>query len=114
MGRLFKSALVGALSAIAACVLAFALAPWFDAVRLFITPAAILVPIIGPMLPSTALYSLVPDGGAPAGVLLILSSALLFWALIFGTAYFTLASVIGRRSNPTIERDAPQAGRPSL
>jgi hypothetical protein len=115
MGRLLKSVLVGTLSAVAACVLALASAPWFDTIGFFTTPAAILLPVIGPIMPSTAIYSLIPEGGAPAAVLVILSCALLFWAVIFGAAYFTLASVIARRSNPTIERDARKSGaRPSL
>lgn len=93
MGLLIRSVFVGILSAVVTCVFAFALAPWFDAVGLLIAPAAILVSIICPIMPSIALYSLVPDGGAPAGVLLVLGSALFFWVVIFGAMYYILISL---------------------
>lgn len=110
MGRLFKSILVGASSTIAACVVAFALAPWFDAIGLLITPAAILIPIVGSIVPSTAIDLLVPSAGPAAGVLLILSCTLLFWAVIFGGVYFTLATILGG----LIPHQKRRGARPSL
>jgi hypothetical protein len=62
----FKSA------AIAIGALAFALAPFFDAVGVYIVPAGLLLPVIGRLIPSKMAYWLSPDGGPAAGVFLIL------------------------------------------
>ena len=84
MGLLIRSVFVGILSAVVTCVFAFALAPWFDAVGLLI---------------------------APAGVLLVLGSALFFWVVIFGAIYYILISCSAALRaemllNPSIKRDA--------
>ena len=97
--RFFRSAFVGAVLAIVAFVLAFALAPFFDAVILYITPAAILVPVIGPLIPSKVADWLVPDGGAPAGVLLIMICAFCFWTIVFGAVHFAWPSLRPRRKH---------------
>src|ERR1700693_3857199 len=68
--RFFRSAVVGVFFAIAGFVLAFALAPFFDVVvRVYLAPAGLLLPVVGPLISSKAVYWLVPDGGATAGVL---------------------------------------------
>ena len=95
--RFFRSAGIGMLLAIAVGVLAFALSPFFDAVGLYATPARILLPVVGPLIPSTTLYRLFPDGGAPAGLFLILRCAILFWTLVFGIVHFAWLSL--RRSH---------------
>jgi hypothetical protein len=48
-----------------------------DAVDAYIAPARLVVPIVGPLIPSSLVYQLIPDGGAPAGVMLILGSLVL-------------------------------------
>jgi hypothetical protein len=88
---------MGMLFSIAVGVLAFALAPFFDAVGLYATPTRILLPVVGPLIPSSAVYRLFPDGGAPAGVFLILSCAFLFWTIVFGIAHVAWLSL--RRSH---------------
>jgi hypothetical protein len=90
--RFFKSAMVGVFLAVAGFVLAFALGPFFDAVRVYLAPAGLLLPVIGPLIPSSVVYRFVPDGGAPAGVLLIGICALLFWTIVFGVAHFAWIS----------------------
>lgn len=91
--RLFiLSAGAGAVGAIALGVIAYALAPVFDAVGVYIMPARLLVPVVGRVIPSRLMYQLVPDGGAAAGVLLILASAVLFWTVCFGAIYFAWAT----------------------
>ena len=97
--RFFRSAVIGAALAIAGFALAFALAPFFDAVILYITPAAILVPVIGSLIPSKVVYWLIPDGGGPAGVLLIMISAFFFWTMVFGVAHFAWLSLRQRRKH---------------
>jgi hypothetical protein len=97
--RFFKSAIVGMLLALAVGALAFALAPFFDAVGLYITPAKILAPIVGPLIPSTVIYRLVPDGGAPAGILLILICTVCFWTIVFGVTHFVWLSMRRRRKH---------------
>ena len=101
---LFRSAVVGVVASIALGVLAFALAPFFDAVGVYITPAAMLVPVVGPLIPSAVAYRLVPGGGAPAGLLLILVCTLLFWTIVFGATHFACASLRRRRATQKTAR----------
>ena len=101
----FRSAAVGIVAAIALGILAFALAPFFDAVGVYITPAGLLVQVIGPLIPSTVVYWLVPGGGAPAGLLLILVCTLLFWTIVFGGTHFAWASL--KRRRPTQKTARP-------
>jgi hypothetical protein len=93
---LFRSVAIGVVGAVASGALAFAAAPLFDAVGMYLTPARLFLPAMVRFIPSKLVYWLVPDGGAPAGVLLILVSAALFWAIIFGVTYFACAK-LGRR-----------------
>jgi hypothetical protein len=95
---LFKSAVDGMVAAIAVGVLAFALGPFFDAVGAYIKPAGYLIPVLGRVTPSRAAYWLTPDGGAAAGVLLILLCTLLFWTVIFGASYFAWIELKHRRT----------------
>jgi hypothetical protein len=96
---MLKSAFVGILLAIAVGVLAYALAPVLDAVGLYIAPTRILIPVIGPLIPSSVTYRLVPEGGATAGVLLILICALIFWSIIFGATHFFIGTLKRHRSD---------------
>ena len=92
--RFFRSAIVGVFLAIAGFVLTFALAPFFgSAVLAYVAPAGMLVPVIGPLIPSKVVYWLVPDGGAPAGALLVGVCALFFWTIVFGVAHFAWVSL---------------------
>ena len=92
--RFFRSVIAGMLFAIACFVLAFALAPFFgSAIMLYLAPAGVLVPVIGPLIPSKALYWLVPDGGTLAGALLVGGCALFFWTVVFGIAHFAWVSL---------------------
>jgi hypothetical protein len=86
-----RSACFGIVAAIALGAVAFAVAPLFDGVAVYSAPARLVVPIIGPAIPSRLIYWLIPDGGAPAGILLILISAVLFWSTLFGATYFAFA-----------------------
>lgn len=92
MSRLVKSCLLGIAGALALGVLAFAIAPFFRfPMEAYLAPSALLVPIFVPLIPSSVVYWLMPEGGAPAGVLLIVVSTLFFWSALFGIAsYFWL------------------------
>jgi hypothetical protein len=94
----FKSTFVGTVSAIATGVLAFVLAPFFDAVGAYMKPAAFLIPVIGRVIPSRAVDWVTPDGGPAAGVLLILVCTLLFWTVVFGASYFAWTKLKYRRA----------------
>ena len=83
------SAVVGILAAIALGGLAFAAEPHFDAVGVYLAPARLTIFVVEPLIPSRLMYWFVPDGGAPAGLFLILVSAILFWSVFFGAIYFT-------------------------
>jgi len=86
----FRSIVVGAACAIALVVLAFALAPFFDAVGVYIAPFALLAPVIDKVVPE-ALISVIdrfmPIAGPAAGVALIVSSVLAFWTIIFSALH---------------------------
>ena len=88
---------VGISAAIALGALAFAAAPFFDAVVLYLAPARLMVPVLGPVIPSRLAYWLMPDGGAAAGLMLILVSAILSWTICFGGIYFAWATSKRRR-----------------
>ncbi len=98
LNLLFRSAAVGVGAAIAAGVLAFAAAPLFDAVGMYLAPTSLFFPVMQRVIPSKLVYRLVPDGGAPAGVLLILGTAVLFWSVVFGVTYFAWATLRRRRA----------------
>ena len=83
--------------AIALGVFAFTLAPIFD---FYIAPSQLLIPVIEPLIPASLVYKVVPEGGAPAGVLLILISAIIFWTLAFGVTHFIIGSIRRRASAP--------------
>ncbi len=87
MNVFFKSAIVGAVAAIAVGVLAVAVGPFVDAVGAYVKPAGLFLPVIGRVIPSRAVDWLIPDGGPAAGVLLILICTLLFWTVVFGASY---------------------------
>jgi hypothetical protein len=99
--RFLISALVGVAFAIGLGVVAFAMrmllpteqgSNFFDPFGMYFWPGGILIPILGRLLPMKLMYWLFPDGGAPAGVFLIVLSALLFWAILFGVAHFVWSS----------------------
>lgn len=88
------SAVVGLAMAIATGFVSFALSPFFDAVGgAYILPAQMLIPLIEPLIPTTLVYWVVPDGGAPAGMLLIVFCVVLFWTLAFGVLYLVWRSL---------------------
>jgi hypothetical protein len=85
----FTSLCVGIFAAIIVGALSFAA----DAVDAYIAPARLVVPIVGPLIPPSLVSRLIPDGGAPAGVMLILGSAILFvqHSTISSTSFRTAA-----------------------
>ena len=91
--RVLESGFTGMLVAIALGVLAYLLAPFFDAVGVYAAPAQLLLPIIGALIPSTVVFRLVPEGGAPAGILLIMTCTLLFWTVVLGSIHFLVGSL---------------------
>jgi hypothetical protein len=104
---LSRSVGVGIAAAIALAVLSFVVAKFFnvDAMGLYVAPANAVLPILGNIIPSGFVYALVPTGGAAAGVLLILVSAILPWTLFFGAIYFAWAA--SRRKRARAETDNP-------
>jgi hypothetical protein len=95
---LLRSVAVGMFAAVAIGALAFALAPFFDAVGVYILPAGLLLPFIGRVIPSKTGYWLTPDGGPAVGVLFIFVCTLLFWTIVFGGTYFVSATLLRRRA----------------
>jgi hypothetical protein len=91
----------GTLAALSAGVIAFALSHFFDAFSLFISPSRLVLPVIEPLVPDSVIYWLVPDGGATAGVLLIMFCALLFWSAVFGAIHFAWMLLRINQSQPS-------------
>jgi hypothetical protein len=97
--RFFISAVVGMLLALAVGAIVLVLASFIDAVGFYIAPAKILAPIIGPLIPSSMMYRLAPDGGAPAGILVIMICTLCFWTIVFTAVDFAWLSLRQRRKH---------------
>ena len=97
---LLRSVGVGIMAAIALAALAFAAASFLDidAVGVYVAPARLVLPVLGRIIPSGWVYGLVPSGGAAAGVLLILASAVVPWTVFFGAIYFAWAASKRRRA----------------
>src|SRR5882672_4116715 len=102
MKMLMRSSVVGMIAAIAFGILAFALAPLFDAVGMYVMPSGILISVVGPLIdrliPPKVMDWFIPDGGAAAGVLLISVCTLLFWTIVYGVTYFVSATMRRRRA----------------
>jgi hypothetical protein len=76
--------------------LTFALGRFFDAFGIYLAPAGKVIVVVGPIIPDSVVYWLIPNGGAPAGVLLVVISAMFFWTVLFGGVHFAWTS-LGRR-----------------
>jgi hypothetical protein len=90
---LFRSIAVGVACAIALGVMAFALAPFFDAVGVYIAPFALFAPVIDKVVPEAVINFLfsdrfIPIDGPAAGVAFFVGGTLVFWIIIFSTLYF--------------------------
>jgi hypothetical protein len=97
---LFKSLGVGILGSIALGGLSFGAASVFDAVSVYIAPARLIIPITVTAFPPRLMDWLIPDGGPPAGIFLILVSAVLFWSILIGAIYFAWGISKPRRASP--------------
>src|SRR5260370_39582665 len=86
--RVSKSAVIGMGLAVALGVLAYALAPFFDAVGVYAAPGIIFLPL----MPSQVGYWLDRDGGPSVGVFLLLLCATFFWTILFGAVHYAWVS----------------------
>jgi len=94
--RTLRSGFGGILISVALAALSYAV-PLLDAFGIYISPGRYLLPAIEPLVPSTLIYRLVPEGGAHAGVLLVVTCALLFWTIVFGLLLFVRTSLKRKR-----------------
>jgi len=90
----------GATLAVSLAFLGFVVFPGSSLTEAFLAPAGILLPVLGRLVPQAVTYALVPSGGAPAGVLLILVSALAFWLLLGMCLVAVVRKVSLRRRKP--------------
>ena len=81
---------VAVLGASVALVLAFLIWPASWVARVYIWPGQALMPVLGWALPDRLIYALVPDGGAPAALLVVLLGSSFTWGAAF-LAIWTLA-----------------------
>ena len=97
----FRSVAVGVACAIGLGVLAFAFAPFFDAVGVYIVSFDLFAPVIDRVVPEALINivdRLMPVDGPAAGVGLIVGSTLLFWTVIFSAIYFVWIKLKCRQS----------------
>jgi len=76
-----KAVSIGLLAAVVFSALALLL-PFSIVKKIFIGPGLVVGTLLGPLVPDSLTYSLVPEGGAPAAVLLFLLGAILFWTIL--------------------------------
>ena len=100
MKAVVRGLVVGCACAVSLGVLAFVVFPGSVLTGLFMAPAIPLVPILGPLVPGRLMDHLIPGGGAPAGVMLIVTSALLGWAAAATCMFLVGRRVKLRRSRP--------------
>jgi hypothetical protein len=62
----------------------------------YLWPGTYVAPMLGKIIPTSAVYWLVPEGGAPAYLLLIGVGAFVSWAVLLGLVAF----VVGRWVRP--------------
>jgi hypothetical protein len=83
------------LSAAIGALALFALPPGLASTS-YLWPGTYIAPVLGTVTPASALYWLVPGGGAPAYLFLIAIGAFFSWAVICGAVAF----VVGRMVRP--------------
>ena len=76
------SVLAGILLAGGFLAAAFSCFPRTWVVDLYLWPGAKLAPLLSEVVPSTVMYWLVPEGGAPAYLLLVLVASFFSWAAL--------------------------------
>jgi len=92
MRRIVRMSLVAICVGCAIAALAFVVFPGSRLTELVLAPGAALVPILGPILPSSAL----PGDGPAAAVVLILAGSLGVWCLV-SVCIVELAIALHRR-----------------
>lgn len=88
-----RAGAAGLLGAVLLACAAFLLFPGSWVSEFFLAPGLLLGAAIASLVPSGALYAVVPDGGGPAYVLLAAFCTLVFWASVIG---FTFSCYIRR------------------
>jgi hypothetical protein len=81
------------LSAAIGALVLFALPPGL-ASTVYLWPGTYIAPVLGKITPTSFLYWLVPDGGAPAYLLLIAIGALFSWAVLCTAVAFVIRRVV--------------------
>ena len=106
LARAAKQAGIGAIAALAlvtALLVSFPGPVSFEA--LLIGPGGLLLPVLTFLIPSSVVYWAVPGGGPPAGLLLILIGAAIFWAAtgcVVGAALSRLTKVGRKHPGPLL------------
>jgi hypothetical protein len=95
---------VGLCAAIALGALAFAAAPFVDAVGLYISPARWTLPLAMFFL-SKLVSHLIPDGGPAAAITVILAASIMFWTIVFAMVYLVWDMSRRRRSLHTTKSE---------
>jgi hypothetical protein len=87
--RFLLSLAVGFALAVVFVTVATSLMPGVGA-NVFLFPGELLVPVVGPLVPSSVVYAVVPEGGPVAAVALFVFGSFLFWWLLFVVGIFFL------------------------
>jgi hypothetical protein len=94
---------VAAMGSSAAFALAFGAFPGSWVTNTFLWPGIQLIPALGRAVPDAFVYALIPEGGAPAGLALILTGSLLTWGIVSVLAWNGARHALGA---PAITRGA--------
>jgi hypothetical protein len=86
--RVARSAGAGALLALLVALLVFILGSQTAAVTAYLAPGIVLGGLVSPVLPSALAYSVNPEGGPEAFLLISLASAFFFWGTLLGGIHY--------------------------
>jgi hypothetical protein len=89
--RVVKIVSVSALLVLGTGVAVFLPFPRSAAVTAVLSPGVPVAGFIGRFIPSSLLYAVVPEGGAPAFLLLVAIFAFCFWTAVASVVYFVWA-----------------------
>ena len=87
-------------------LLVFILAPNTWAVSVYLWPGTYVAALLTRIIPNNLIYWLVPEGGPPAFLLLVLLGSFVSWAALLGLALPAVHLMVRRRPNKGAQRIA--------
>jgi hypothetical protein len=101
-------AFCGVISSAASGLLVFILAPKSRAVSVYLWPGMHVAPLLARLVPIKIMSWVVPEGGPPAYLLLVLVGSFLSWAVLFGLATLAVHLMMRRKLINGVQRIAEE------